>query len=234
MAASRAFTFRWPPAEERRRLQHRLDLVDQLLVAQRRLRAALSRLSAICLWRHGKPGPQRVRARARDSPHLAHPSSADRAASSPDSPVQAPQELPQLVPVSPFSRSSACNPTRIVIFSSLARISLNPPNPGQEDPVPSQTSLHSPENPAVQAARTPSPYLYPSGKPALRCLHNRPAKAPSLDDDPLPPLNFSPESPNPRRPYGPPLLQGDRLALESVIGLLELVIGIGGIRWAGS
>ena len=110
------------------------------------------------------------------------------------------------------------------------RIPPNPLNPGQKDPVPSQTSLQSPENPAVQAVRTPSPYLYPSAKPALRCPHNTPAKAPSLDDDPLQPLDFNSENPNPQRPYGPPLLQSDRLTLESVIGLLELVIGISGIR----
>ena len=34
----------------------------------------------------------------------------------------------------------------------------------------------------------------------------------------------------PQRRYGPPLLQGDRHAPESVIGLSELVIGIVGIR----
>ena len=73
-----------------------------------------------------------------------------------------------------------------------ARIPPNPPNPGQNDPVPGQTSLQGPENPAVEAVRTPSPYLYPSGKPALGCPRNTPEKAPSLDEDPLQPLNFNP------------------------------------------
>ena len=104
------------------------------------------------------------------------------------------------------------------------------PESGTNGPVPSQTSLQSPENPAVEAVRTPSPYLYPSGKPALGCPRNTPDKTPALDGDPLQPLNFNPENPNPQRPYGPPLLQGDRHAPESVIGLSELVIGIVGIR----
>ena len=106
------------------------------------------------------------------------------------------------------------------------------PESGTNGPVPSQTSLQSPENPAVEAVRTPSPYLYPSGKPALGCPRNTPDKTPALDGDPLQPLNFNPENPNPQRPYGPPLLQGDRHAPESVIGLSELVIGIVGIRRA--
>ena len=66
------------------------------------------------------------------------------------------------------------------------------PESGQNDPVPGQTSLQGPENPAVEAVRTPSPYLYPSGKPALACPRNTPEKAPSLDEDPLQPLNFNP------------------------------------------
>ena len=70
----------------------------------------------------------------------------------------------------------------------------NPPNPGQNDPVPGQTSLQSPENPAVEAVRTPSPYLYPSAKPALGCPRNTPDKTPALDGDPLQPLNFNPET----------------------------------------
>ena len=49
----------------------------------------------------------------------------------------------------------------------------NPPNPGQNDPVPGQTSLQGPENPAVEAVRTPSPYLYPSGKPAEGLVRRR-------------------------------------------------------------
>ena len=44
-------------AEERTRLQHRLDLPHQLLVAQCRLRAPLPRLSAIGLWRLAESGP---------------------------------------------------------------------------------------------------------------------------------------------------------------------------------
>ena len=104
------------------------------------------------------------------------------------------------------------------------------PESGTNGPVPSQTSLQSPGNPAVEAVRTPSPYLYPSGKPALGCPRNTPDKTPALDGDPLQPLNFNPENPNPQRPYGPPLLQSDRHAPESVIGLSELVIGIVGIR----
>ena len=104
------------------------------------------------------------------------------------------------------------------------------PESGPNDPVPSQTSLQSPENPAVEAVRTSSPYLYPSGKPALGCPRNTPDKTPALDGDPLQPLNFNPENPNPQRPYRPPLLQGDRHAPESVIGLPELVIGIVGIH----
>ena len=66
------------------------------------------------------------------------------------------------------------------------------PESGTNGPVPSQTSLQSPENPAVEAVRTPSPYLYLSGKPALGCPRNTPAKAPALDGDPLQPLNFNP------------------------------------------
>ena len=83
---------------------------------------------------------------------------------------------------------------------AATRIPPNPPNPGQRDPVPGQTGLRNPENPAVEAAQSPSPYLYPSGKPALHCPHNTPAKAPSLDDDPLQPLNFNPEKPQPSAP----------------------------------
>ena len=49
----------------------------------------------------------------------------------------------------------------------------NPPNPGQNDPVPGQTSLQGPGNPAVEAVRTPSPYLCPSGKPVLGCPRTR-------------------------------------------------------------
>ena len=44
----------------------------------------------------------------------------------------------------------------------------------------------------TEAVRTPSPYLHPSGKPALGCPRNTPEKAPSLDEDPLQPLNFNP------------------------------------------
>ena len=99
-------------------------------------------------------------------------------------------------------------------------------------PVPSQTSLQSPENPAVEAVRTPSPYLYPSGKPALGCPRNTPEKAPSLDEDPLQPLNlnFNSVTRPPSAAMDLRSSQGDRHAPESVIGLSELVIGIVGIR----
>ena len=44
---------------------------------------------------------------------------------------------------------------------------------------------------------------------------------------------LQPRNPTPQRRYGPPLLQGDRHAPESVIGLSELVTGIVGIRSLG-
>ena len=72
----------------------------------------------------GMPPPQPV-------PAVRAPASASAPGScrpeSPDSPVQAPQELPQLVPVPPFSRSSACNSTRIVISPSFARVRISSP-----------------------------------------------------------------------------------------------------------
>ena len=106
------------------------------------------------------------------------------------------------------------------------------PESGTNGPVPSQTSLQSPENPAVEAVRTPSPYLYPSGKPALGCPRNTPEKAPSLDEDPLQPLNlnFNSVTRPPSAAMDLRSSQGDRHAPESVIGLSELVIGIVGIR----
>ncbi|MCY4398869.1 MAG: hypothetical protein OXE96_05910, partial [Gemmatimonadetes bacterium] len=36
-------------------------------------------------------------------------------------------------------------------------------------------------------------------------------------------------NPHTQRPYGPPLLQGDRHRLESAIGLAESVVGIAGM-----
>ena len=56
-------------------------------------------------------------------------------------------------------------------------------------------------------------------------------KALRLDEDRLHPLT-STLNPDPQRPYGPPLLQGDRHGLESAIGLPESVVGIAGIRSA--
>ena len=47
------------------------------------------------------------------------------------------------------------------------------------------------------------------------------------------PLSATPSStlnPDPQRPYGPPLLHGDRHGLESAIGLPESVVGIVGMR----
>jgi len=92
-----------------------------------------------------------------------------------------------------------------------ARIRPNTPNPGQNGPVPGKTALQS----AVEAVRRPSPYLHPSGKPAPGRPGNSPPKVPSLDDDPLQPLNlnFKPVTP-PQRPYRPPLS-------SKVIGILR-------------
>ena len=93
------------------------------------------------------------------------------------------------------------------------------PNPGRTGPVPEESGPWSPENPAAEAARNPSPYLYPSEKirPDSTTTHSNPYTSTPKPDPPAP-------------PYGPTLLQGDRHALESVIGLSESVIGIVGMR----
>ena len=55
-------------------------------------------------------------------------------------------------------------------------------------------------------------------------------KALRLDEDRLHTLDFnSTLNPHTQRPYGPPLLQGDRHRLESAIGLAESVVGIAGM-----
>ena len=90
------------------------------------------------------------------------------------------------------------------------RIRPTHPNPGQMARFPSKTALQS----AVEAVRIPSPYLHhPSGKPAPGRPSNTPPKVPSLDEDPLQPLNFKPVT-RPQRPYGPPLS-------SKVIGILR-------------
>ena len=48
------------------------------------------------------------------------------------------------------------------------------PESGTNGPVPSQISLQSPGNPAVEARPNPFAYLYPSGKPALGYPRNTP------------------------------------------------------------
>ena len=59
-------------AQERTLRQHRPDLLRQLLIAQLRLRAALPGPSAIGLHRPAALRPQRIHARTRHSPRLAH------------------------------------------------------------------------------------------------------------------------------------------------------------------
>ena len=115
--------------------------------------------------------------------------------------------------------------------SRPARIRPNPPNPGRMARFPGKTPLQS----AVEAVRIPSPYLHPSGKPAPDRPSNTPPKVPppkvpSLDEDPLEPLDFKPVTRPPAPLWTSAPLQGDRHAPESVIGMAELVIGIGGIR----
>ena len=96
------------------------------------------------------------------------------------------------------------------------------------------SEANQPPEPRKSRRRGPSEPLRPTSTP----LENRPSavpathldKTPALDGDPLQPLNFNSENPNPQRPYGPPLSPSDRHAPESVIGLSELVIGIVGIR----
>ena len=113
--------------------------------------------------------------------------------------------------------------------SRPARIRPNPPNPGQMARFPGKTPLQS----AVEAVRIPSPYLHPSGKPAPDRPSNTPPKVPSLDEDPLEPLDFKPVTRPPAPLWTSAPLPGDRHAPESVIGMAELVIGIGGIRRGG-
>ena len=82
----------------------------------------------------------------------------------------------------------------------------------------------------------------PSATPSLdRLLNNAhritlkrrfDATALRLDEVRLNTLNFNPHTPT-QRPYGPPLLDGDRHRLESAIGLAESLVGIAGIRIEG-
>ena len=90
-----------------------------------------------------------------------------------------------------------------------ARIRPHPPNPGRMARFPSKTALQS----AAEAVRIPSPYLHPSGKPAPVRPSNTPPKVPSLDEDPLQPLNFKPVT-RTQRTYGPSLS-------SKVIGILR-------------
>ena len=86
-----------------------------------------------------------------------------------------------------------------------------------------QTSLQGPENPAVEAVRTPSPYLYPSGKPALACPRNTPEKAPSLDEE-APGRDHWPRS-SPRQSNFNPVTRPPSAAMDlrsyKVIGMLR-------------
>lgn len=106
------------------------------------------------------------------------------------------------------------------------------PNPEHENPVPARSDRRSPENPASEAVRTPSPFLHPSGKPTFIRLDSPPAEATPLDEDPLQPLHFNPEPPPPSAAMDLRFPQGDRHGPESVIGMSELLIGIVGIRRA--
>ena len=111
--------------------------------------------------------------------------------------------------------------------SRPTRIRPNSPNPGQMARFPRKTALQS----AVKAVRRPSPYLHPSGQTGPRPPQQHAAKvSPSLDEDPLEPLDFKPVTRPPAPLWTSAPLQGDRHAPESVIGMAELVIGIGGIR----
>ena len=108
-----------------------------------------------------------------------------------------------------------------------ARIRPNPLNPGQMARFPSKTALQS----AVKAVRRPSPLPTPlrenrpTGRPS-----NTPDNGPPLDEDPLEPLDFNTVTRPPAPLWTSAPLQGDRHAPESVIGMAELVVGIGGIR----
>ena len=79
----------------------------------------------------------------------------------------------------------------------------------------------------------PNPFALPLTPP-----ENRPSAVPATHlrrphhsrRTPTPTPILQLHNPTPQRRYGPPLLQGDRHAPESVIGLSEPVIGIVGIR----
>ena len=104
-----------------------------------------------------------------------------------------------------------------------ARIRPNPPNSGQMARFPSKTALQS----AVEAVRRPSPLPppLPPGRPS-----NTAPKVPSLDEDPLQPLNFKPVT-RPQRPFGPPLSSKViGIRWTPVIVLSEPVLGIVGMR----
>ena len=68
-----------------------------------------------------------------------------------------------------------------------ARIRLNPLNPGQTARSRAKPASQS----AVEAVRTPSPYLHPSGKTAGGRPRDPPTTAPALDEDTLQPLDFN-------------------------------------------
>ena len=105
-----------------------------------------------------------------------------------------------------------------------------PPQSGTNGPVPWQN--RSPERrkgrPETFAPTSTTP---PENRPpAVPATHRR--RSPSLDEDPLQPLNFQTRNPTPAPLWTSALLQGDRNPLESVIGMAELVIGIVGMRIA--
>ena len=120
----------------------------------------------------------------------------------------------------------------------LARMQPNPPNPGQMTRFEGQTGLRRPADPAVEAVRSPSPYLHPSGKSGPGRPRHTPGNSPALDQEPLQPLDFNPVNPTLQRRRGPRLTKGDRNPPESVIAIVgtgdrkssEPVIGIVGMR----
>ncbi len=94
----------------------------------------------------------------------------------------------------------------------------NGPPPGTNQP---------PETCRDRRRGRPMPFALPP--PLWKTSPHRPRNRPVTRRRPLPTPTFNPQ-PNPQRPYGPPLSSsGDRHALESVIGMLEQVIGIGGM-----
>ena len=116
-------------AEERTRLQHRPDLPQQLLVAQCRLRAPLPQLPAIGRRWPALLRPQRIHARTRDPPSLAHHRQRVRPLrrrTHPSKRLKASAARPR----TPFFREAACNSTRIVISPSFARVRISSP-PGR-------------------------------------------------------------------------------------------------------